>query len=80
MPTEHASIEEVRERIRKDGRPLREIARDANVAHSALVRFMNGTRSISFETACRLMEAVGLKIVKGRSKPSEKPSDGPELK
>lgn len=52
----------VRDAIRRDPRSLSRLARDAGVSQSQVSRLMNGERSVSLDTASRLMGTLGLSL------------------
>ena len=52
----------VRDAIRRDRRSLSRLARDAGVSQSQVTRFVHGQRSVSLETASRLMGTLGLTV------------------
>jgi plasmid maintenance system antidote protein VapI len=60
------AVTAVRDAIRRDPRSLSRIARDARVGQSQVSRFINGKRSVSLETASRLMGTLGLTVTPGR--------------
>lgn len=52
----------VRDAIRRDARSLSRIARDAGVSQSQVSRFLAGERTVSLETASRLMGTLGIEL------------------
>lgn len=52
----------VRDAIRRDARSLSRLARDAGVSQSQVSRFLAGQRSVSLETASRLMGTLGIEL------------------
>lgn len=52
----------VRDAIRRDARSLSRIARDAGVSQSQVSRFFAGERTLSLETASRLMGTLGIEM------------------
>ncbi len=52
----------LRAAIRRSGKSLYQIAKDANVSQIVISRFLSGERDIRMETADRLAEALELKV------------------
>ena len=65
-PSHHAVpgslSEDLREAIRRSGKPVYQIAKAANVSQIVVSRFLSGERDIRMETADRLAEVLDLKL------------------
>jgi DNA-binding phage protein len=56
----------LREAVRTSGRSMCATAREAGIDKASLSRFLSGERSLTLESAERLAEALGLRLVAGR--------------
>lgn len=56
--------EQIRKAIQDSGMTVYRIAKDAEVSQPALCRFVNGHRGITLKTASKLVNVLGLKLVK----------------
>jgi plasmid maintenance system antidote protein VapI len=65
-PKAHNIVDQLRQAIERSGETQYAIAKGAAVDQSVLNRFVNGERGISFETAAKLCEYLGLVLSKPR--------------
>jgi plasmid maintenance system antidote protein VapI len=72
---EASVVVQLREAIEASGRTLVDIGRASGVHPAQLSRFMTGKRDITFAAAGRIMEALGLKLV--REGPAAEPKKRP---
>ena len=56
----------LREAIIECGRPLTHIAKEAEIDSAAVIRFVNGQRSLTLTSADRLAVVLGRRLVQGR--------------
>ena len=54
--------EVIRDAMRKDGRSLYQISVDSGVSRPQVIRFYNGTRTLTLPAADRLCAALGLEL------------------
>jgi DNA-binding phage protein len=52
----------LREAIRASGRTLRDISREAGLSPSQLSHFLRGRRDLTFSSAAKVIEALGLEL------------------
>jgi hypothetical protein len=64
----------LRKAIQESGRPLRQVAEEAGVDAAAVIRFVNGTRTLRLPSVDRLANVLSLQLV-GR-----RPVDGSRRK
>jgi transcriptional regulator with XRE-family HTH domain len=59
-----AIIKELRDALKARPESYREIGRQIKVDHALLLRFADGTKNLSSETAERLADYLGMRLVK----------------
>jgi transcriptional regulator with XRE-family HTH domain len=64
-------VELLREAIRKSGKSLNQLGKDANVASSQLSHFMRGERGLTLSVAERLCRVLHLTLVEEGPPPKE---------
>jgi transcriptional regulator with XRE-family HTH domain len=56
----------IKEAVRDSGLSLNELARRSRISSAQLSRFMTGERSLTLDSAARLFEPLGLRVVRER--------------
>ena len=70
-------ITQIQEAIRNSGLSVNQLSKKCDVSQSLLSRFLSGERGLSLETAIKICDALGLRLVgpkkSARPAPAEKP-------
>jgi len=60
--------EQLRDHVKRDGRSLYALSKASGIDRGILVRFVNGTRTITIETAGPLAKVLGVELQPKRKK------------
>jgi transcriptional regulator with XRE-family HTH domain len=66
----------LREAVRQSGLTLRELARRSGVSQPQISRFVNGERSLTLDSAEKLLNCLGFQIIYPHSPPPPAPRKG----